>query len=248
MSFADAAETMELLCFGAGRLGLVARLGDPNVGGFIFSKTTSALRPLMSPVVGPRPKLGQKPSALNFGSALPALPVAAPETPETFTLPGANPWCQRTLRQADHTMGQAFRSRALGWFPEGWWRRSAAQCFWGSSPLGKSLQSCPVGASGEFGAGALGYESCLSRTLAIPLGSPCNCHTGYCLGDVGMVPNPTVSAPEAAWLAPWGFRDRSAAHDLPPSVGELVHRSCWHWRHWSGQGGHLRLQPFFRST
>ena len=33
--------------FGAGRLGLVARLGDPNVVAS-FLETTSALRPLMS--------------------------------------------------------------------------------------------------------------------------------------------------------------------------------------------------------
>ncbi|CAL1144673.1 unnamed protein product [Cladocopium goreaui] len=99
------------------------------------------------PSRGPRPKLGQKPSALNFGSALPALPVAAPETPETFTLPGATHGANDTA-QADHTMGQAFRSRALGG-SQRMMEKKRCPVLLGSSPLGKSLQSCPVGPVGS---------------------------------------------------------------------------------------------------
>jgi hypothetical protein len=144
------------------------------------------------PSRGPWPKLGQKPSALNFGSALPALPVAAPETPETFTLPGATHGANDTAQAVDHTMGQAFRSiGALGSqrmkiAPPLSLEKKRCPVLLGSPPKGKSLQSCPVGPVGS----------------SVPVPLDMNRHTGYCLGDVGMVPNPTVSAPEAAWLAP----------------------------------------------
>ena len=150
LSFADAAETMELLCLvlGVWVLWLVWAI---QTWWLHFSKRLPRSDP-SSPSRGPRPKLGQKPSAPHFGSALPALPVAAPETPETFTLPGATHGANDT--EQDHTMGQAFRSRALGsqrmkTAPALPLEKKRCPVLLGSSPLGKSLQSCPVGPVGS---------------------------------------------------------------------------------------------------